>query len=114
VINVITWTDVSNIAPEFDASVIPVGTQTAILNIVQRQVDDDAWGEFADDGRAYLAAHLCAIRGDEGLVTDERIGQMARSYAIPPGIMGSLALSTYGAEYRRLLNIAIAIPAFVP
>lgn len=110
----IAWTDVVNIAPELGGTVVAPGTQTAILAIVQRQVDDDAWGEFADDGRAYLAAHLASIRGDEGLVTSESLGAMSRSYAIPPGILGSLALSTYGAEYARLQKIAVAFAAFVP
>lgn len=107
----ITWSDVTAIAPEL--STVPVATQTAILAIVQRQVDDDAWGEFADDGRRYLAAHLASIRGNEGLVTSESLGAMSRSYALPPGILGSLALSTYGAEYKRLTDLACAVPAIV-
>jgi hypothetical protein len=110
----ITWQDVVNIAPEFDSSIVPAGTQAAILAIVANQIDDTAWGEFADQGRAYLAAHLSAIRGDEGLVTQESLGAMSRSYALPPGIIGSLALSTFGAEYLRLLRIAAGITVFVP
>lgn len=108
----ITWQDVINIAPEM--STTPTGMQNAILNIVANQVDYSVWNEFGDAGSAYLAAHLVAISGDEGMVTQESLGAMARSYALPPGIMGSLALSTYGAEYKRLLDIAVAIPVFVP
>ena len=110
----IAWQDIVNIAPEFSGTVVPVATQNAILAIVANQIDDIAWGEFADQGRAYLGAHLVAIRGDEGLVTQESLGAMARSYALPPGIIGSLALSTFGAEYLRLLRIASGVPVLVP
>lgn len=107
----ITWTDVVGIAPELVSVETP--TQAAILAVVDRQIDPDAWGAFADDGARYLAAHLASIRGNEGLVTSETLGVMARSYALPPGIMGSLALSTYGAEYYRLTQIAIAVPGII-
>lgn len=107
----ITWSDVVGIAPELVN--VELATQTAILAVVGRQIDPDAWQVWADDGAKYLAAHLASIRGNEGLVTSETLGQMARSYALPPGIMGSLALSTYGAEYYRLMQIAVGIPAIV-
>jgi len=107
----ITWTDVVGIAPELVS--VETATQTAILAVVSRQIDGDAWGEFADDGAKYLAAHLASIRGNEGLVTTETLGQMSRSYALPPGIMGSLALSTYGAEYKRLIDIAVGVPGII-
>ena len=108
----IDWGNVVAIAPEL--ATVEVTTQTAVLAIVGRQIDPCAWGDFADDGAAYLAAHLASIRGNEGLVTSETLGQMARTYSLPPGIMGSLALSTYGAEYYRLVNLALGVPALVP
>lgn len=108
----IAWSDVTAIAPNL--SVVPVATQNAILLVVDRQVDSDAWGVYAADGQAYLAAHLAYIRDDEGLVTSETLGQMSRSYAMPPGIKGSLALSTFGAEYLRLMYLANGFPGIVP
>ena len=108
----ITWADVSAIAPSLSS--VPIATQAAILLIVDRQIDDSQWGVLADDGRRYLAAHLASIRSDTGLVTSETLGQMSRSYSLPPGVMGSLALSVFGAEYRRLMDIAIGFAGFVP
>lgn len=108
----VSWTDVVAIAPEL--STVPTASQTKFLDIATRQVDTDAWGDFADDGITYLAAHLASIRSNSGLVTSETLGPMSRGYANPPGIMGSLALSTYGAEYVRLLRLAVGPAAFVP
>ena len=90
------------------------GTQAAVLGIVDRQVDLDAWGEFADDGKRYLAAHLATIRTNRGVTASETLGPMSRSYYTPQGIMGSLSLSMYGAEYERLLRIALGLAAIVP
>lgn len=109
----ITWADVVAIAPNLSVIQSTSATAIAILAAVDRQIDDSVWNEFADDGRRYLAAHLASIRDDEGLVTSETIGAMSRSYAMPPGIMGSLALSTFGAEYLRLLSIAVGVPGIV-
>jgi hypothetical protein len=108
----ISWTDVVAIGPELVN--VPTATQTAILAIVARQVDPCVWGDLANDGMAYLAAHLASIRGNSGLVTSESLGQMSRSYSLPPGIKGSFALSTYGAEYYRLLRIATCVAVLVP
>lgn len=102
----IAWSDVVAVAPELVT--VELATQTAVLAIVARQVDPCVWEDMANDGMVYLAAHLASIRGNEGLVTSETLGQMSRSYSLPPGVMGSLALSTYGAEYWRLLQIVTA------
>lgn len=100
----IAWTDVVAVAP--DLASVPNATQTYLLDAVNnRWVDDDACGEFADDMRRMLAAHVASLRNDDGLVTDETIGPMSRSYMVPPGLQGSLALSTFGAEYARLLQL---------
>lgn len=108
----ITWADVTAIAPNL--TVVPAAVQNAILAAVDRQVDGDAWGIYANDGMAYLAAHLASIRNGTGLVTTETLGAMSRSYSLPPGIRGSLALSAYGAEYQRLMELAIGFSGIVP
>lgn len=110
----ITWTDVGNL--DATLSSVAVSTQTLILSIVQRQVDDDAWGTFADDGRLFLAAHLGRLYGGPGagFVTSETLGPMSRSYGLPPGVKGALSTTKWGIEYERLLRIAIGIAAFVP
>lgn len=108
----ITWGDVSAVAPEL--ANVSVATQTKILAVVGRCIDPDAWGEFADDGATYLAAHLASIRGNAGLLSSESLGPMSRSYVNPPGLEGTLALSTYGAQYKWFQRLACGPGAMVP
>lgn len=108
----ITWGDVAAVAPEL--ANIGVATQTKILAIVGRCIDPVAWGEFADDGATYLAAHLASIRGNQGLLNAESLGPMSRSYSVPPGLQGTLALSTYGAQFQWFQRIAVGPGAMVP
>lgn len=88
--------------------------QQAILARVGREVDPDAWGEFANDGMAWLAAHLGAIRTNTGAVTSEGVGPLSRGYAALPLSAGMLSTSVYGVEYLRLLRIAVGVPGLVP
>lgn len=114
----ITWADVVAFpAPEL--STLGVATQTAILAIVERQIDADAWGEFADDGRRFLAAHLGTIGaarygGAAGPVTSETLGAMSRSYGSLVADSGLLSTTRYGTEYLRLMRIAVGVAVLVP
>lgn len=116
----VTWSDVVTFpAPEL--STVATGTQNAILAVVDRQIDDDAWGEFANDGRRYLAAHLGTLSsgagaGAVGPVTSESVGAMSRSYGSLSDTSGAGALGStrYGLEYYRLLRLALGVPALVP
>ena len=104
----ITWADVTAIAPELSTS--PLATQTAILAIVDLQVNALAWRTLVDVGKSYLAAHLATLAargasGAAGAVTSEAVGQLSRGYASPIGIKGSLGLTSYGCEYARLLAL---------
>jgi hypothetical protein len=115
----ISWGDVTAIAPELSTS--SAATQTDILETVDLLIDDAVWGEFADKGRAYLAAHLGTIAGGSGgggggagPVTEETIGPLSRSYATPEGVDGSLGSTKYGLFYKTLLRLAVAVPAMVP
>lgn len=110
----VTWQDVVNIAPELGGTAIAVIAQAAYLAAATRQVDPASWLDLTNDGIAYLAAHLAALRNNEGLVTSERLGEMARTYALPPGIKGSLALSVYGAEYLRMTYLLDTSIGFCP
>jgi len=109
----ITWQDVVNIAPALTASAIPTGMQAALLTRVQTEVDDDAWGEYADFGRAYLAAHLATIRFNTGAITSESVGPLSRSYAMLPITQSLLATTMFGMEYLRLLRLAVG-PCVLP
>lgn len=104
----ISWTDVVAIAPHLSST--PVATQNAVLAMATRWVSDVSWGVHADDGRTYLAAHLASssVSGNQaGPILSETLGPMSRSYAgagLPPGVKGSLALSTYGATFKWMMD----------
>ncbi len=104
------------IAPALSA--VTTAAQTFYLTESLRQIDPDVWGEYATVGQIYLAAHMATISNGGGAaagpITSETLGAMSRSYAIPSWLTSSLALTKYGAEYKRLLKIAVAVPALVP
>lgn len=113
----ISWTDVTNIAPEL--ATVLTSIQNDILADVDNEVDDGAWGIFADKGKKYLAAHLGTLTrpgtvGVSGPVASESLGPMARSYATS-GVLSAGALSStrYGAEYDRIRRIAIGFVGMV-
>lgn len=115
----ITWVNVMAIAPE--TNVVNSDSRAAILLEVNRQISDTTWGARADEGRAYLAAHLATlgpIRGGQGAVSSESLGPASVSYAVPSG--GSSAsnafynLTSYGMQYRRLLRMTSAVLGMVP
>jgi hypothetical protein len=109
----ITWADVVAIAPEL--STVATASQNAILAMADRQIDEESWSDLADDGRKLLAAHLATLLlNNRGLVTQETLGPLSRSYALPPGIVGSFAMSSYGTEYRRLIGLLPSSLGFVP
>lgn len=80
---------------------------TRYINITQ-------WGGKADDGLAYLTAHLIAtfeteaLKTDEpgaGPVTSEREGGVATSYAIAESFTkDSMGGTKYGRRYREILG----------
>lgn len=110
----IAWANVVAIAPEL-STVLP-GTQTTLLAIVDRQIDDDVWLDLANDGRTYLAAHLGTLtRGGAagGAVIGETLGPMSRQYALPPGIHGALSTTKYGLFYLHLISLLPSSLGFV-
>jgi hypothetical protein len=114
----ITWAaNVQIIAPEL--STTATAAQNLILALVDRMVDDAAWGEFADDGKTYLAAHLGTVSGSgsgsgSGAVTEEKIGPLSRSYADPSSSDNDLATTKYGRFYKYLMRTALGVAALVP
>jgi hypothetical protein len=102
----ISWGDVSAIAPEL--ATLEARAQEMILGIVDAQVDASTWGELADIGRVYLAAHLATISrraGAGGPVTAEKLGPMAQSYGFSGGTVRSFDSTGYGMEYERLTRL---------
>ena len=119
---VIVWADVTAVAAELTTTAVASDTRTYVLDYVNnRAIDGDVWGEFADDGKRYLAAHMATMAisgsgGAAGPVILETLGPMSRSYATTASTSGddSLSLTRYGREYLRLLRIAVAVPGIVP
>lgn len=100
----ITWTDVTNIAPEL--STIAAATQTAILATVAAQVPSSQWGDAQNDGQAWLAAHIATLtkrRGD-GPLASRGVGPLSQSYQSMLSF-GMLGATGYGLEYRRQLML---------
>jgi hypothetical protein len=110
----VTWDDIVIVAPAL--ATVSVPGQNFYLTESLRQIDPDVWGEFATVGQIYLAAHMATLGQGAGAgpITSETLGAMSRSYAVPLWLRSSLALTRYGAEYDRLLRIAVAVPALVP
>jgi len=101
----IIWANVVAIAPELATT--SSATQTAILGAVGRQVGPKRWGARQPDGQAYLAAHLATLarlRGS-GMVTQEAVDRLSRSYFLPNWLKSSLGLTAYGMEYKRLIRL---------
>lgn len=114
----ITWAgNVAVVAPELANA--PPALQNLLLAIAARQVDPDTWGDMADDGQTYLAAHLGSMSfpggagAIGGAVTGETLGQMSRSYGIPPGVSGELAATRYGQTFMQLRRIAVGPGAMI-
>ncbi len=122
----VTWADVQAIAPELTDTAVPTGTQAVLLSMVDRQIDDDAWDDLADDGRRYLAAHMGTVyvttaggsAASVGAVISESVGPMSRSYASARTSAGSLdpllGTTRYGIWYLHMIRLLPCSLGFVP
>lgn len=111
----ITWANVVNV----DAVLanVAAAAQAQILASVDRQIDDDAWGDLADDGRTYLAAHMGTLYlrgGAAGPVIGETLGPMSVSYALVQGLKGPLATTGPGVFLLHLIGLLPSAVGFVP
>lgn len=113
----IDWTDVVEVGAEL--STVPTATQNVILAMVDRQIDDAVWGDMADDGRRYLAAHMGAVYnsspGAAGPLVSETLGPMSRSYgASSSSDDDELATTKYGKMYLHMLRLLPTSLGLVP
>ena len=96
--------DTTQIAVLAIAAELSTISQTAwdiVLADVKAQVGSN-WGKMQEIGQRYLAAHrltLIARQEKGGLVTSERTGDIATSYAAGGGDMNE---TVYGREFERL------------
>jgi hypothetical protein len=122
----ITWADVQAVAPELTNTAVPTGTQAVLIAMVDRQIDDDAWGDLANDGRTYLAAHMGTVyvttagggAASVGAVTHEAVGPMSRSYGTARtssnGVDPLLGTTRYGIWYLHLVRLLPSSLGLVP
>lgn len=104
----ITWADVTAVAPEL--ATVPVGVQTALLAMVGVMLPNpNALGTQYDAACTWLAAHLGTISQRKsgniaGPISSESVGGVSRSYAVPA--MDSV--SDYSStSYGQLLQVII-------
>lgn len=100
----ITWQDVVNIAPAL--STLEPAAQSQILGYVDLHIDDTIWLSRADEGRAYLAAHLGTLNKMQGRgpITGEHLGPAGVSFASMLQF-GALGLTSYGLQYDYLIHL---------
>src|SRR6187551_3502350 len=124
----VTWAQVQEIAPELTTTLVPVATQTVLLAMVDRQIDDEAWLDLADDGRLYLAAHLGTVyvttsgggAASVGSVQSETVGPMSRTYvssttsSTTSSVDSLLGTTRYGLWYLHMIRLLPCSMGFVP
>lgn len=119
-----TWADVVALAPALAS--LAVARQTQILAEVDNEVSTDAWGDYAEAGKRYLAAHkgTVTVLSDAGSgggaalgpITSESLGPMSRSYGTigdSTSVDAELSRTSYGREYIRLRSLAVGFAAAV-
>lgn len=97
----------------------PDATVQLALDDAQLQINRCSWGNKADLGTYYLAAHSLLVNAPTytnvitGAVTGETVGSVSRTYAGPLGYlqeMGDFAWTKYGILYWRLKRQIVASP----
>lgn len=113
---VITWNDVSAIAPEL-ATTVSSNAQTLILAAVGKQVGSGQWANLQVEGQLALAAHMGTLVkravGAVGPVISATVGPVTRTFALIAGAHGSLGSTSWGQEYERLLLLLPACRGLV-
>jgi hypothetical protein len=100
------------LAPEYkdvaSATLELVGAEAA------RFVNTSVWGGKADLGVVYMTAHMLKMaerRGTGGQVTQEKVGELSRSYAQGEKT-DDLDQTSYGKEFKRVRS-TLQISPFV-
>jgi hypothetical protein len=123
----IAWSDVQAIAPELTNTAVPTATQAVLIAMVDRQIDDDAWGDLANDGRTYLAAHMGTVyvttsgggAASVGSVQSESVGPLSRTYvtnntSAAATVDPLLGTTRYGLWYLHLVRLLPSSLGYVP
>ena len=113
-----TVTEFLVIFPEFSRLPDPNATVPAVATFVSSDVAEEKFGEDYKRASMLLTAHFLTVQAREGKgpVTNERVGELSRSYQAL-NAEDFLKSSAYGLEFIRLArrkvgSIGIAIPSF--
>lgn len=106
--------DVKTAAPEFAA--LDDAVVQAEIDRAERRTNRAAWGVKADDSVTYLAAHLLTVQQASGKlapgpVSSLRVGDVAKTYAVPTALSGAdatLASTKWGRQYLDLRGTVFA------
>lgn len=85
----ITVKDFLDRFPEFNGQGVNMTLINAKFQEAAREIDQATWGTFADDGQAYLTAHLLATTP---------MGQSAK-------LVAKDGTTTYGKRYHHLVRV---------
>lgn len=102
----ITWADVELLEPQ--ASAVPLAAQNAILAHAPIELAAEAWLSKADLAWTYYCAHrallyLQGTTGASGQVSEEKVGDVMRKYAVAASTGGDpLNETKWGKELLRL------------
>lgn len=117
----ITPADVIDIAPEFSG--ISINRIQRFIDRARLSVNKDIFGNVYELAVAYLAAHMLAVSiepslggGSIGLVvTQEKVGDLSRSYADTAAIAADPTLSRtrFGEEFLRLRRQCVISPVVI-
>lgn len=102
-----TQTQVLAIAPEL--ADVAAETWTIVLADVALQVTEKVYGKKQEIAQRYLAAHRLTMiaRSDKGgVVTSERTGDVATTYAAAGG--SDYSETVYGREFERIRRGTVA------
>lgn len=110
----VTWTDVTDLAPELVA--VGVNARIAILAVANTALDVVNWGGEDSSklhlARCYYAAHFATLgmrKGKAGTIQSESAGGLSKSYANPMFQTTTMLQTTpYGQMYIALVKTTAA------
>ena len=102
----VTRTDVITRLPEF-ADIEDGPYFDAVIASASRQVGPKKWMHHQNDGVILLTGHLLELgrrNGRSGDIKSEKVGDLQREYSVGNATTNSLASTSHGSEYLRLLK----------
>lgn len=108
----ISASTVTNLAPELSSQ--SEDRINYFITEAARYVNASIWGAKADFAHALYTAHLMTLAGlgGSGTVSSERVGDMARTYAVDTS-QNSLMGSSYGQQFLAARKTLLISPMVI-